>query len=265
MPVTGLSGAVAVSAGVGHSCALLSTGEVDCWGSNAYGELGDGTTTDSPTPIRVTVITDAVAVSASEQQSCALRASGVVMCWGMNLGGSLGTGSTTGPESCPFGQCATTPVQVTAITTAVAVSSNFAPCALLASGHVDCWGDNTFGQLGIGYVGGSGATPVEVQGVDAAVAVTAGTYHNCALLSGGHVACWGQNPWNGKDTCGFGSPCDLTGAVVPDLTDAVGVSAGQSFTCALRRTGQVVCWGAGEGLGVGSTDGSAVPVTVTLP
>jgi alpha-tubulin suppressor-like RCC1 family protein len=68
-------------------------GTVRCWGSNASGQLGNGTTTDSTSPITVSMITNAIAISAGGAHTCALLSDGTVACWGFNFSGQLGSGS----------------------------------------------------------------------------------------------------------------------------------------------------------------------------
>jgi alpha-tubulin suppressor-like RCC1 family protein len=80
--VSGVAGAVAISSGLGHSCALLATGAVKCWGSNTVGALGDGTTTQASTIVESLCVTDAVQIAAGALETCALRAGGTVACWG---------------------------------------------------------------------------------------------------------------------------------------------------------------------------------------
>jgi alpha-tubulin suppressor-like RCC1 family protein len=94
--VVGITGAVGVSAGWRHACAVLGDGTVQCWGQNEFGQLGDGTIKSSTVPVRVHGITGAVAVTAGWwHHSCALLADYRVRCWGVNEWGQFGHGTTT--------------------------------------------------------------------------------------------------------------------------------------------------------------------------
>jgi alpha-tubulin suppressor-like RCC1 family protein len=259
--VSGLSHTVAISVGARHTCAVLFSGRVKCWGENFEGELGNGTTSGSLTPVAVSGLSNAVAVSAAEFHTCALLSDASVECWGNNVYGQLGNGTT---------DSSLTPVAVSGLSNAVAVStSRYYTCALLSSGGVECWGDNGHGQLGNGTANynettDSSLTPVAVSGLSNAVAVSTGTEHTCAVLSTGGVECWGDNVagqlGNGTTTRGL-TPVPVSGI------DAVAVSAGDQHTCAVLSDGDVKCWGgnlSGQ-LGNGTTDSSLRPVSVRFP
>lgn len=142
--VNGLgSGVIALAASETNSCALTDDGKVLCWGNNENGQLGDGTQTDSLTPVMVNNLPGKViALVSGNWHSCALIDSGGVVCWGDNYEGELGDGTTEYRES---------PVQVSGLDSGVIAlaSGEFHTCALTASA-VKCWGSNSSGQLGNG-------------------------------------------------------------------------------------------------------------------
>jgi alpha-tubulin suppressor-like RCC1 family protein len=182
--VSGLSGAVAISALDNQSCALISGGHVRCWGQDITEQFGDGSKKDTLTPVTVIGPSGALPVS-SGGHSCALTSDGGVQCWGSNRFGQLGDGSTTGSM---------TPVTVSGLSDAVAVSAgDYHTCALTSSGRVQCWGANSNGQLGDGTGALARLTPVTVSGLSGVVAVSAGNAHSCALYHDGAVSCWGSN------------------------------------------------------------------------
>lgn len=184
--VQGISDATQITAGPdgAHACALLATGHVECWGSNEYGQLGNGSTTNSDVPVEVLGVSAATHVSASYGDTCALLSNGHIDCWGNNQSGQLGDGSTTSSH---------VPLEVVGITDATSVAAGGAhSCAGFATGHVECWGGNGYGELGNGTVTDS-PTPVEVLGLDEVTSLSAGGVQSCALLASGSIECWGDN------------------------------------------------------------------------
>ena len=231
--VTGLIGdVVGVSAGFLHSCAVLSSGDVKCWGDNSTGQLGDGTTTNRTDPVIVDGLAgSAVAVSAGQDHTCALLSTGGVECWGANGDGQLGDGTTIECLSFPF-PCSPKPKAVIGLSSGVvAVSAGYGySCALLVSGSVKCWGNNN-------------GTPIAVGGLSSGViAVSVGGGHACAILSNGGVKCWGNN---GFGQLGDGTTTNRSSPVqVGNLTSGVvSVTAGEYHTCALMDSDNVKCWG----------------------
>ena len=113
---------------------MTSNGAVSCWGANADGELGDGTTTNRPTPVPVSGLSaGVVAVAAGQKHTCALTSGGAVWCWGNNWYGQLGDGTTTGRP---------TPVPVSGLSSGVVAlaAGMYHTCALTSGGAVVCWG-----------------------------------------------------------------------------------------------------------------------------
>lgn len=256
--VAGLSGVVQLGVGSRQACAVLSGGDVSCWGSDREGQLFNGLSTrEYDHPIE-TLVTGAIQVSGGGGFSCATLSSGHVVCSGYDGVGDLGDGKT--------GVGTDEPVEVVGLTEAVQVAAGLnGACARLADGHVECWGVGTHGELGNGHQANS-STPVEVQGIADATEISQGASgdHTCALLASGHVECWGSNAYG---DLGNGSTADSDVPVeVTGLSEVTSVSAGSTHTCALLSSGHVDCWGSnGSGeLGVGSTGGeSDVPVEVT--
>jgi alpha-tubulin suppressor-like RCC1 family protein len=141
--VSGLSsGVMSLACGSYHSCAVLSSGLVRCWGRNTYGTIGDGTYNTRLTP--VDVLSSASAVAAGNWNSCVILLGGAVKCWGFYGYGQVGNGEMTGAMK-------TTPVAVVGLTgvLSVAVGDNHV-CAVRTGGSVSCWGQGRYGQVGDG-------------------------------------------------------------------------------------------------------------------
>jgi alpha-tubulin suppressor-like RCC1 family protein len=255
-------GAVDVAIGADYACLLTVGDSVRCWGDNGFGELGDGTQTIATSPSSIVNLTaPAVGIAASSNPTtCAVLTDGTVECWGFISGFIFDSAD-------PSATFTATPIPLFGASGATAVRLGTRHgCVLKSDSTVACWGDNTTGQLGDGNIGpASTYTPVPVQGLTGATAISAGVDYSCALLSRGTVQCWGNNAdgelGNGTTT-NSGSAVAVVGLSGP----ATGIAAGGSHTCAVLADGTVACWGAntkGE-LGNGTTTtGSTTPIVVS--
>ena len=268
----GITDATAITADGGHSCALHQDGTITCWGSNWNGQLGNGAKSYfSSVPVGVSGITDATAITAGFDHSCVLHQTGAISCWGANDAGQLGNGQSGEDAD------SSVPVKVNGITDATAIAAggnqfNSHSCALHQTGAVSCWGANDAGQLGNGQSGedADSSVPVKVNGITDATAITAGSYHSCALHQDGTITCWGHNHYG---QLGNGTTLDSSVPVgVLGITDVTAITAGgnpfNSHSCALHQTGAVSCWGNnqfGQSTGKLTNDSadSSVPVRVT--
>jgi alpha-tubulin suppressor-like RCC1 family protein len=266
-----------ISAGGSATCALDETGAAYCWGGNTSGELGDGGTTDSSSPVAVDM-SGALAgkvltqISVGAFGACALDSAGAAYCWGDNEYGELGVGSNAYDSTVPVA-VDTSGALAGQTLTQISVGSVNA-CALDAEGAAYCWGDNQLGAVGNAAAATLQTAPVAVYtgGVLAGKTLTqvsAGNLDACALGSGGAAYCWGRNEWGqlGDNTMSD-NPQDTPVAV--DTSGALAgisltqISAGADDSCALDGTGAAYCWGYGPdgGLGNDSTTTSSVPVAV---
>lgn len=256
--VTGLtSGVKAISVMEGHSCAVLITGEMKCWGWNNYGQLGNGTITSSSVPVNVSGLSSGVtAISTGTGHTCAVTATGGVKCWGDNSYQQLGDGTTT---------LRTLPVEVSGLSSGItAVSAGYHhTCALTTSSGLKCWGSNASGKLGA-ETNSSLSPPVDVSGLTSGMfSITAGGNHTCALTNEGVAKCWGRN---GFGQLGDGTKQDrfAPGDVSGLLNEVKSISAGEIHTCVLSNDNNLKCWGNNEmgQLGDGTKTNSTVAVNV---
>jgi alpha-tubulin suppressor-like RCC1 family protein len=219
-------------------CALMTSGEVRCWGQNNTGQqaTGDTVTTLSTRTMLLaasTPVTGVTDIAVGQRHSCVV-AGGGAFCAGNNLNGALGNGTTTASSFL---------VPVNGLSSGVAkiaVVGISSTCAVLTDGTGRCWGNDGQGQLGNG-MGSSSTTPVVVAGLTNAVDVVAGENFACARKQNQTVECWGHNSFgqlgNGN-TALQQSPVAVSG-----LTDATEIVAGPRSVCALVANGAMRCWG----------------------
>jgi alpha-tubulin suppressor-like RCC1 family protein len=267
-----LTGVTNVAAGSEFSLATLANGTVVAWGEIVFAQLGDGATKQSDFPVAVCEIgysgpvpcpsehylKGATAVAAGERFALARLESGKVAAWGQN---TLGNGSEAGSN---------VPVEVSGLSGVTAIAARKVDGYALSGGKVMAWGNNGSGQLGNGTEASSNV-PVEVSGLSGVTAIAAGIRHALALLkSSGKVMAWGENDSGelgdetstGPEMCGVPptTPCAKKPVEVSGLSGISALSAGLSFSLALRGDRTLAAWGSnsvGE-LGTGSSLGPEV-------
>ena len=238
-----LTGRVAdLVAGDNFACALKNDGGVSCWGDNENGQLGNGTLVDSAIPVDVSGLeNNIVKLSAGRRHACVLTGAGGIKCWGQGEYGKLGDG-TNATHNIPVDV-----IGLRAEATDIAAGGAHT-CALLDDATVQCWGWNQNGQLGDDTHGNALWSPVDVTGLRAdAIAIFAGSTHTCAKLVDGGLQCWGHNEYgqlgNGTQTASFNEYVNTPVDVLNLSGEAVELTMGGSYTCALTDTGGVQCWG----------------------
>jgi len=253
-----------ITAGGSHTCALFANQSVQCWGKNNSGQLGNGSNDNSNAPVPVAVT--ATSISAGGAHTCAVLPSmsggGDVWCWGDNSAGQLGDGTTNASP---------TPRPIVGGTTATSTSISAGgshTCVLLSNTKVQCWGDNSLGQLGNGTTTSS-TRPVNVlvdngSDLSGVRSIFTGRSHTCALLlSGGGARCWGLDGSGqlGDDVEQI-SPNPI---LIPEVASSKTVGAGAFYSCVGMQDGTVKCMGNNQfgQLGDGTTNSTNIPVGVS--
>jgi alpha-tubulin suppressor-like RCC1 family protein len=255
--LTSAIGAGQVSGARNHSALVTPDGRVFTWGRGLNGRLGNGSNlVDVTTPKVVDGLTGVTAMSGQFWHNLALTMDGHVYGWGYNFDGQLGDGSQNDRFR---------PVPITSLTNIAAVSTGVYHSAVLtADGQVFTFGNNSnFRSLGVGDSITSSLVPIQVTGLPAITAITAGFYHTLALTADGHVFAWGSNLY-GQIGIGTTDEFAPTPVQVPGLSDIVAVSAGSYFSTATARDGRVFVWGRNASdewpLGIGGTSDVRSPV-----
>lgn len=246
-----------VAAGRNFTIAQAASASFWGWGDNGYGQLGNGATIGSNTPIPILGLsgTAFISIAAGSASSLGSRPNGA-WGWGGNASGQLGDGTTVNVSTAGL-VLGASGVNVTKVSTGEAHS-----VALEGGGTMWGWGDNTYGQLGDGTTTSS-TIPVTVTALSRVTSISAGGYHTLALDQDGRVWGWGNNA--------FGQVGDgtLVNSPVPvpvlGLSGVRAISAGFSHSLALAGDGTVWAWGdnaAGQ-LGDGTLIGTSTPVQVS--
>ncbi len=264
-----LAGKVATKIGAGpaHGC-VVSNGSVQCWGGNGMGQLGNGSTiasaeatATSPT-IGTTSGAAALEMSVGGSHACGI-ANGQLYCWGDNARGQVGTGDTlnrTKPMS---------PISTVGIVATKVAAGGQHTCSI-ANGQLYCWGDNTYGQVGIGSSGSSFiVTPTLVPYFTGKTVtdVSAGKTTTCAIADG-QAYCWGDNTAKQLGDGTFSarsSPVAVSGGSNVLTGKAItSISAGVTHTCAVANA-SAYCWGSNTSgaTGFGTTSGTSDPTRVS--
>jgi alpha-tubulin suppressor-like RCC1 family protein len=247
-----------VSIGGNSACGVTTAGAGYCWGNNSAGQLGNASTSNTTTPIKIAggLTFGSVSVGSLQNFSCGLTTIGAAYCWGYNDYGQLGNATFTS---------STSPVAVSGNLTFSSLSAGDGgqACAIAIGGAAYCWGYNGSGQLGVAAIAYS-SSPVAVSGGLTFAAISAGENgQTCGVTTAGAGYCWGYNAEGelGVGTViGVNAPTAVSGGLV-----FKSISPGFSSTCGITTTGAAYCWGDntyGE-LGNGSNANSTIPVAVT--
>jgi len=272
--------ATAISAGYGHTCAILDNASVKCWGRNNQAQLGIDNTTNmgdgsgemaALPSIDLGTGRTATAIATGNYHTCALLDNASVKCWGNGGYGQLGLDNNTKMGDAAGEMAALPSIDLGTGRTATAIATGYYhSCALLDDGSVKCWGFNAKGQLGIDNttnMGTSQGDMAQLTGINlgtgrTATAIGAAVNNTCALLDNASVKCWGDNYYgqlgiNNETTMGDGSGemAQLSGINLGTGRTATAISVGYYHSCALLDNASVKCWGKnGNGqLGLEST------------
>jgi alpha-tubulin suppressor-like RCC1 family protein len=280
--------ATSVATGLSHTCALLDDGTLKCWGNNLDGQLGLGlmagnqgndanSTPDKLAAVNVGVGKKARLVVAGGNHTCVIRDDDNVVCWGLNNAGQLGRGDTKDPVGKVAADMGDGLKVVSLGTNRKAkdlVAGDEFTCALLDDDSVKCWGQNQFGQLGLGTTADHGRAAdmgdaLAAVGLGAkAVQVRAGGEFACALLADSSVKCWGRNNIGqaglGNNEAAISDTAEQLVAVNLGLAGAqkaVALGGGNEHTCAAISDGSLKCWGRGNSGQLGVDDNANAGLT----
>lgn len=224
------------TAGDSHSCGITSNGVLKCWGSNVYGQIGDGSITSRTTPTISDTGTNYSEISVGVGHTCGITSTGALKCWGYNMYGQLGNASTGNQTS---------PALIDSGTTYSKISlGSYHSCGVTSGGVLKCWGYNNYGQVGDASTTNRNS-PTIIDSGTVYVNVFSGGGNNdgttCAITNTGVLKCWGRND-NGQ--IGNGTLTTVTSpSIIDSGTTYSKISSSGVHTCGILTNGSLKCWG----------------------
>lgn len=244
--VAGISDIKQIALGNSHFCALRWTGEVACWGNNTNGQLGVGSNISTVIPAVVSGLDSVAEIKTGDSHTCARKENGEVFCWGSNSAGQLGD-SGMGDANLPR-KVLNEPATSMALGGAFTCITSPRPVPGIPPAEVvRCWGDNSYGQFGIGIRSVTPVAPIDSAIGVLPIAISAGKAYGCYVDRNRRISCAGTN---GQGQLGAGSieseSSSLRTVMVLDLRplgNMSKISSGYLHTCGLNLDGYAFCWG----------------------
>jgi alpha-tubulin suppressor-like RCC1 family protein len=250
-----------ISAGENHTCVLDSNGKAYCWGNNSVGQLGNGSTESSMSPVAVSEDLRFESISVGSDHACGITVDNDAYCWGRGRYGRLGNGSS---------ENSLVPTAVSGSLSFESVNAGLAhTCGITTDGDAFCWGRGEDGILGNNSIESS-LVPVPVSGGLTFSSIDPGSATTCGVTTKGDAYCWGAGDFGSLLAQADG---DGEGKIAPGLVagefkfQPTSISVGLDHACAITTSDKAVCWGRGRygKLGIGSGDGLGVLENLTTP